>query len=414
MDRRDFLKGVAATSSAGALASLTAGLGTARRAGAAESSDASGQALGELLSLIQEVEQRYLGPEWNITTRADRAEGRRFLMHALQHALEVWMEADPLRPVFHRFVTPYKKLLGDNPDALYYTTAIDPARSYRIRGNLAGATYTSFTVEAGTAEGKGSSGLVSALNDLEFDVRSDGSYEIIASPQSQPQTRGWLQLAPQAGSITTRHYFEWERSAAADPTLEIPLVIEPLDRIGPAGAAGDAEIAAGIRRVANFVRALTLDWPPRAPEQLPSWSSRVPNQFPQPRKDRSNEGVGFAAKDNVYAMCPYVLEPGQALVMRGRFPRCRFANVVTWNRYMQTRDFVRRQTSLNRRQTKLETDGGFQMVLAHEDPRVPNWLDTAGRPSGSIFWRFQLPEEDIAPIETEVMPVERVARALGA
>ena len=50
---------------------------------------------------------------------------------------------------------------------------------------------------------------------------ADGSYELIAS--AEPQPRNWLRLEPGAGSITTRHYWEWERNVAADPTFHVPL-----------------------------------------------------------------------------------------------------------------------------------------------------------------------------------------------
>jgi len=30
-------------------------------------------------------------------------------------------------------------------------------------------------------------------------------------------------------------------------------------------------------------------------------------------------------------------------------------------------------------------------VIAHEDPGVPNWLDTGGHREGTIFWRYLLP-----------------------
>ena len=34
-----------------------------------------------------------------------------------------------------------------------------------------------------------------------------------------------------------------------------------------------------------------------------------------------------------------VLAPDEALVIRGRFPECRFANLVLWNRHIQTFDY---------------------------------------------------------------------------
>ena len=43
------------------------------------------------------------------------------------------------------------------------------------------------------------------------------------------------------------------------------------------------------------------------------------------------------------------------------------------------------------------------MVVAHADPGIPNWIDTEGRASGTLFFRFFLAEGDIAPLDTEVV-----------
>ncbi len=412
MDRRQFLLGTAAGAGLSALAGTLAAAPAALAApvgGGAGGAGESADALGELLALLREIDARYLGPEWGVTSPEDVAEGRSYVMHVLMHALDAWHGADPARPRWTRFTQTSKKLLGDNPDALYYSAPVDPARRYRIRGNLAGAVYTSFTVEAGTAEGRGSKGAVAALNDSQFEVRADGSYELVAS--ADPQPGNWLRLAPEAGSLTTRHYFEWQRSACADPALQIPLSIEPLDDPGPSAPPDDASAAAGLRRVANFVRACTLEMPLRKPEEQPPWVSREPNRFPKLRREAGNSAIGFAAVDNVYCSSRFELAPDEALVIRGRYPRCRFANVVLWNRFTQSFDYTTRRISLNRRQTRLEPDGSFRMVIAPRDPGLPNWLDSEGRRSGTIFWRFQLPEEEIQPLKSEVVPISKLEPA---
>ena len=78
---------------------------------------------------------------------------------------------------------------------------------------------------------------------------------------------------------------------------------------------------------------------------------------------------------------------------------------MLWNRFLQTYDYVSRRISLNRAQAKLGPDQAFRIVVAHRDPGVPNWLDTEGRPSGVVYWRFLLPEGDIATPEAEVVPI---------
>ena len=54
-----------------------------------------------------------------------------------------------------------------------------------------------------------------------------------------------------------------------------------------------------------------------------------------------------------------------------------------------------RAASLNRAQTVLEEDGSFRMILAHENPGLPNWLDTEGNLFGLVFWRFFLAQGEV-------------------
>lgn len=378
-------------------------------AGSADDGQASAAALEDLRAALGELEARFHEPEWRMGSPVDFAEARRTVMFHLHHAIEVWFEPNPESPGWRRFVTPTKKILGDNPDAIYYATPISAAHSYRIRGNTAGATYTSYSVEVGAVDGANPTGIGATLNDTEFEIARDGSYEIIASA-TKPAKGNWLRLDPTAGSLTTRHYYEREQCIAADQMHHIPLSIERLDRTAPPPPPSDESVAAGMRRVANFLRA-TINPPGLDPTKAPPWVSIVPNQFNPPRRDDSNRGVGFAAVDNVYALAPWRLGPDEALVIRGRFPKCRFANLVLWNRYTHTLDYAHRRVSLNRKQTKLERDGSFKIVIAARDPGVPNWIETEGRPTGTLFWRFQLPEEPIAPLVTKVVRISEAAKA---
>jgi hypothetical protein len=392
MDRRDMLKGFAATGVAGVAVALLAPLVQAGDQAQGEVD----QALAELLQALAEIERGFADPKWQLRTAADQAEARRLLLHVLTHAIQTWFEADAARPFFVSFVNRHKKMLGDNPDARYHQAVISADHSYRIYGNLAAAIYTSFTVEMGVG-GEGQ-GLGATLNDTQFEADADGNYEIIVSVDKVDGN--WLPLAPGARSITTRHYYEREVSINNDLLHHIPIAIEALDDSGPRPAPNASDVAAGIRRVTAFVKGnvVNLD-----NSNSPAWVSRVPNQFVPPRKDNSNEDIGYAAKDNVYAMAPFLLRKDQALVIRGRWPRCRFASVLLHNQLLQTFDYETRTISLNRKQAQLEADGSFTIVVAHRDPGMPNWLDTEGRQFGIIFWRFQLPEEPIEPLRTEII-----------
>ena len=373
---------------------------------------ASRRALNELIDLLGEVDRRWASPAWNLHTDDDIVGAHRALMHMLQWGLVGLFERDPAAPRFHRIVDPDRKVLGDNPDAVYFDAPVSAGHVYGVTGETKGAAYVSVTVESGEAWGSMSNRVVGVLNDESFDVDADGRFEIQLG--GEPRPRNWLALPERSGSISTRHYFEEAAYAAADPARVPVMRIQVLDADGrpvttPPPRPSDASVAAGIRRVAGLVRELTVDRPPHSGAEPRSWISRVPNVFPPP--DRPGD-LGLAAFDAAYAMAPFLLGPDEALVIRARWPQCRYANVCLWNRHLQTFDYANRSISLNRAQTVADADGRFTAVIAHTDPGVPNWLDTEGRPFGIVYWRFMLPEGDIETAQAEVVPLSEVPTRL--
>ena len=372
----------------------------------------SRRALQELIELLGEVDRRWVSPEWNLHSDEDVYGAHRAVMHMLQWGLVGLFESDPSAPRFHRIVGPNRKVLGDNPDAVYFHAPVSADHAYRVTGEIKGATYVSITVEAGEAWGSMDNQTVGVINDESFDVDADGRFEIHLG--GEPRERNWLGLPAGAGSLSTRHYFENPTYAAADPARVPEMRIEVIDADGnpvtvPPPRPSDDSVAAGIRRVAGLVRELTVDRPPHSSAEPRSWISREPNVFPPPGKPGD---LGLAAFDAAYAMAPFLLGPDEALVIRARWPQCRYGNVCLWNRHLQTFDYANRSISLNRAQTVADADGRFTAVIAHSDPGVPNWLDTEGRPFGIVYWRFMLPEGDIETPQAEVVPLAELPSRL--
>lgn len=415
MQRRAFLKSVTRSSAALPISALTLSslatvslatafpmLAQAETAGEQTVDSAKvAQAMAYLNQVLMQKDADFSTAEWRLDNDDDRAEGRLMLLNTLAHAMEAWLHADPARPVFKRWHTPEKKLLGDNPNSIYYDAPASAEHSYRISGNIDGATYTSFTVEV-ARKGGASGKLGAVINDNEFHIDKDGSYEIIASVKKPGGGAkvNWLPLAANAVSITTRHYYETVANVSADRLKHIPVLIENIINPGPAPRATADEIAGRIMRVAHWLNATVF-----APSDMrsPPWVSRVVNEFSSSKVDNTNMDIGYAAKDNTYAMTWFDLAPDQALIIRGKWPKCRFASVVLQNLFMQTLDYIYRSISLNRAQTVVDKDGNFEMIVAHSDPGRANWLDTEGRQHGVIFCRFQLVEGDLPQLSTELV-----------
>lgn len=425
MDRREFIKqiGVAGGLATG-LSAMGGGLagGVARaahhetRASESRSGDSrslaegsrslTGEAMLRLLDVIREIQTTLLTPERGYTDRDEIGEAQRAVAHILHTALAFWLEADPERPVFQYYVTPTRKLLGCNPDSIYYFAPIRDDRAYRITGNVGAATFTSFTIEAGSHEGHAARGSIAAISDDEMEIAPDGSYEIVLS-REKPASGNWMRLGEGASQVTTRHYHEARHCVSANPGALVPIHIEPLAAPPLEPWGGDAGNARHLDHVANFVRehaVMTLTkTSPEMAEKL-GWVSIQPNRFSRPGRWKSAAGDNAYGNTHAYyASAPYVLSPDEALVVEGRFPDCRFANVVLWNKFMQSHDFANRRVSLNRKQIEYADDGSFEIVIAGSDPGRPNWLDTEGRPDGQVYWRYVHPIDPPERVRSRVV-----------
>jgi Protein of unknown function (DUF1214) len=356
------------------------------------------RAFDELIVSLQEAADRFCGPEWGLTSPDDVAGGLRVLAHLLEGGLVGHFEDDPGQPIFRQIVTSTRKSLGDNADAIYFDAAVSPEHAYRITGRTAGAVYVSFTVEAGGFGGDFPKRTAGVLNDTQFDVDADGRFEVfLGGPEKD---RNWIALDDDATRITSRHYFEQETSAAVPPIPDVAMRIELVGGARVLLPPNDSSVAAGLRRVERYVRSRSLEQTKPGEGDQPAFVSRELNLFPKPIPPGDH---ALAAADAAYSMAPYFLGPDEALVMTGRWPECRCANVSLWNRHLQTYDYAHRQVSLNRAQTRLEPDGTFRIMLAHQDPGRPNWLDTEGRPFGLVFWRYMLPAGPIGTPSAEVI-----------
>jgi hypothetical protein len=341
----------------------------------------------------------------------DLTESLRGVLHLLSAGIDFYLEGDPERPEFQRIVTPTRKFLGDNPDAIYHFARLRGDRSYRVSGVKSDECYVSFTIHGRGADGKlggAAEPVLADVNDRGLALAADGSFEIILSAEQPPGVRNWLKLPPNAASLITRHYYERSDSPAADRERRVRIAIEPLVAPGRRPPLSDASLAPRLRDVAEFVRGASVGR--MKPAQSPPFVSTTPNELGEPMVFRMAGSDSWGAVDIAYSMGPFLLEPDQALLVEGRFPRCAFANLVLWNKQLAAFEYRDRSVSLNRTQTRLLADGSYRMAIAHRDPGVPNWLDTEGHREGMMFWRFLLPEEKPEKPRCRVVPVASLAR----
>jgi hypothetical protein len=364
-------------------------------------------AFDELIAALQLIRDGYVLNDERFTDPLDVVEGYRYVGQLLSAASEFFFEADPDHPRFASIVSPARKLQGDNPDAIYHYARISGSRAYRIFGRVDKECYTSFTIHGRAPDGALAGPLLGDVNDRQFQIDSDGSYSLTLS--ATEQAGNWLRLHPDAYCVIVRSYFQLGTSAQNDMEVSVRIGIETIEDLGPPPPLSDDVFSERMQEGIAFLRQTTLGQSlPNTPSAVPFVAQEV-NSLPVPFSFRDSGLPVPGAADIFYASGRWQLEPDEALVLTGTLPSCPFANVMLWNRHMQTLEYRSRRSSLNQSQIQLEPDGTYRIVIAHQDPGVPNWLDCEGHHTGTIFWRFLLPETDPTRTECEVLPIGDVA-----
>jgi len=344
-------------------------------------------AFNGLLDAVREAEQRLLTAEPPLDD-VERVEGYKWLFSVLRVALDGFVWADEGRPEFTEIVGSRKKWGGDNSDAYYRHIPVDPDATYRVRVVPGDAEYLSLTVYGGPDDGRYSERIVGQINTTDMQAEADGSYEIVLSP-TPGLGPNQIVLEPDAVVGITRDYLiDPKRGKRAEWSIDND---DP-----PASPDQSAE-----HLVAGFGKAIT--W---LQEQVQMCPVRVdpPNELQEPY-GVPKQTFGWAAGDAAYCMGSYQLEDDEALVIEGRSPECVFWNLVLWNPFLHTFDYRYDNVTINGGQVTYEPDGSWRLVVAAQDPGVPNWLFTQGHHRGLLWFRWFLPSETPARPTTRVVKV---------
>ena len=316
-------------------------------------------------------------------------EAHKWVLTILQVATDTQVWADPANPRFVDIVGPYKKWGGDNADAFYCYSPVDPARTYRVRVTPGDAVYLSLTVYGGPRDGHYSDRIVGSLNSAQAPPGPDGTIEMVLSPTDPGPGAPWIPLDPDAVAIVTRDYLDdWVHDARAVWTIAA-------DDPPAEYREDDADLARRFRAALTWVR----DQATMVPLALGE-PNTVDPPYPVPTTT-----FGWAAGDAAYAMGSYQLEDGQALVVKGRSPGCVFWNLCLWNPFLHTYNYDYERVTINGAQVRYESDGSWVIVVSPTDPGHPNWVSTAGHHRGRLWFRWFVPDSTPEPLEVSVVDV---------
>ena len=305
----------------------------------------------------------------------DRAEGFRYLSRLTRVALESYLEfADPLFPVLRRPAHETVKIGADNPDNHYQSAAIDGAHEYRLLGTRGTMHYLGFDTYAGSYGTPGRRGQTGHLDARDLRVGPDGRFEIVLS--CRPQPGNWLRMEPDTSSLIVRQTFaDRERERIAELRIE---------RIGARGAPAPlapAVLDRGLQAAAGYVAgtaSLFADWA--------EGFARRPNALP--RFDGAVAAAAHGDPNIVYYHGYWELGPDEALLVEVTPPECEYWNFQLNNHWMESLDYRYHRIALNHHGAVRRPDGSVRIVVAHEDPGEPNWLDTAGHRRGTMCLRW--------------------------
>jgi hypothetical protein len=345
----------------------------------------SGESWRDFCRLLEEAGELVLA-SYNPKDPLDVAEGYRMLTRLLRGSLESRLEyGDPLRPelicVCHETI----KIVAENPDNHYLGSSIDGRHDYRVWGTRGDARWISFNVFPRGGFGGGDAGVGATLHEDQLQVEPDGSFELWLS--QEPHEGNWLKLSPDDRSLTIRQtFFDKYRDAHAD------LHIERLDDDGSPPAPLDPHhLDSQLFITGHYVKAVT--------EIGATWAARQaehPNEFVNVQLDDTR---AFKDPQITYHQAYFELADDESLVVEFTPPECDYWMVVVHNHWMETLDYRHHPIHLNNGNAHVEPDGTVRVVVAHQDPGVPNWLSTAGHHRGTAGVRWVGKDvEDVVPI----------------
>jgi hypothetical protein len=372
---------------------MPSSLREAARAGDATAADLeSGAAWAHLLTKLQAASATVLSDSVP-RNPVDMAAGFRHLLVLLWIGIDdaLRRESSPVLAVRPSNTDAVFKWGMDCPDCIYTGSGLRGGDTYRLWGNRGTARYVGLQSMAGMAS------TANVLLD-EIELAPNGDFEMILSGDERPGN--WLKIADDATQLVVRHFFyDWDTEVASS------LSIEKLSGPPPAAASAppiDPQTAMARQLVAlgDFVEA-NLDF------FLQFARPERPNTF-NPPFDGTAMG---AAAENRPVMGSFQLAPDEALVVEVEPPQGLYWSYSIGNPWWETIDYGRHQSSLNGHQAVVDDDGVLRVVIAHSDPGIANWLDTAGHSEGPVILRCVRTETAPVPT-TRVVPMNELASAL--
>jgi Protein of unknown function (DUF1214) len=317
------------------------------------------------------------------------------LRHVAQQTL-CWLgwavgHADPTMPAFQRQNDLVTMWGGPNADNVYRHARVDPGCTYRIRGRMRSCDEFALAIREGFRHTE-TPATLTELSASDIGIGPGDEFDLLLGGEGSEPHR--VPLLEDAVMCSIReYYYDWRPEEPATFTIEC-LGGEPV-RARPDFAAATHEALDLTERSIVFWNRYMLDARAKQPD----------NTF----GDKVDVPRGLQLSQ--FGFCFYDLAPGEALHVHAEVPDARYWSLQLYTMAWFEPYDIGRVTSRNHTQMHVGDDARFHLVVAHDDPGVPNWLDTEGRRQGLLnfryFWGTTLPT-----LATEVVPLDRVRDTL--
>ena len=308
----------------------------------------------------------------------NQAEGTRYLSRLTRAGLTAFVEyADPRAPVLHRVAHETVKLGSDNPDNHYQTAAIHGDWDYRISGRRNTVRYLGFGTQAGHYGQSGGLPPTGYVEAGELEIGGDGRFELIVS--SRPHDGNWLPMTAETRTLIVRQTFA-DRATETPAELRIERIGVADDEKRPRPLTPEA-LDEGLRSASTLVAGASL--------LFANWArgfQKHTNSLPRFDPEVSLRAGGDP--NIAYYHSHWALAADEALVIEATPPACEHWNFQVNNYWMESLDYRHHHIHTNKHLARAEADGSVRLVVAHEDPGLPNWLETAGHSSGTMCFRW--------------------------
>jgi hypothetical protein len=319
----------------------------------------------------------------------DRAEGLRYLARLTKSFLgNALAEPQPRRYALGHTISP--KIGLDNPDYVYCGASLDASATYILRGEMADAHMIgmgTFSGALGTPKGLVRDGYLESQN-LEMDA--DGRFEIFLSQKEH--SGNWLPMGPETNALQAR-----QTLLRRAEQRQAPMELERLDEPAPNPPLDPAHFSKALDRTGMVIGGTVT--------QFLAWTASFQAHQHEIRPiDPKFLAVAQGDPSTSYNYSYWEIGDDEAFVIDLDPPECEYWNLQLGNHWLESFDYMSYRTHVNNETAVADAKGHVRIVVAHRDPGVPNWLETAGHKRGGLALRW-VGAKEVPEAQTQVVPL---------